>query len=150
MPFFLQSVKIRLGVYQPSVKNKKEQTRNYSLTVPSPEFKAQSLENDLMLIKLSKAAVLNSHVGTIAISMEPLAFNDSCFIPTWTWNEYKNRKCSTLFFILRRFWSWGKMWRDLREGNGSYEVMFLTLVITARTLSCREIKSKEADTGQPI
>ncbi|XP_025785808.1 probable inactive serine protease 58 [Puma concolor] len=83
-------VKIRLGVYQPSVKNKKEQIRNYSLTVPSPEFKAQSLENDLMLIKLSKAAALNSHVGTIAISMEPLAFNDSCFIPTWTWNEYKN------------------------------------------------------------
>ncbi|GAB5568857.1 probable inactive serine protease 58 [Prionailurus iriomotensis] len=83
-------VKIRLGVYQPSVKNKKEQIRNYSLIVPSPEFKAQSLENDLMLIKLSKAAALNSHVGTIAISMEHLAFNDSCFIPTWTWNGYKN------------------------------------------------------------
>ncbi|XP_019657788.1 probable inactive serine protease 58 [Ailuropoda melanoleuca] len=83
-------VKIRLGVYQPSIRNKKEQIRNYSLIIPAPEFKAQSLENDLMLMKLSKPAVLNSHVGTIAISMEPLTFNDSCFIPTWTWNEYKN------------------------------------------------------------
>ncbi|XP_022366136.1 probable inactive serine protease 58 [Enhydra lutris kenyoni] len=83
-------IKIRLGVYQPSIRNKKEQIRNYSLIIPAPEFKARSLENDLMLIKLSKPAVLNSHVGTIAISMEPLTFNDSCFIPTWTWNEYKN------------------------------------------------------------
>ncbi|XP_072633603.1 probable inactive serine protease 58 [Canis lupus baileyi] len=83
-------VKIRLGVYQPSIRNKKEQIRNYSLIIPAPEFKAQSLENDLMLIKLSKAAVLNNYVGTIAISMEPLTFNDSCFIPTWTWNQFKN------------------------------------------------------------
>uniref|UniRef100_A0A8C0QF69 Peptidase S1 domain-containing protein n=1 Tax=Canis lupus familiaris TaxID=9615 RepID=A0A8C0QF69_CANLF len=63
-------VKIRLGVYQPSIRNKKEQIRNYSLIIPAPEFKAQSLENDLMLIKLSKAAVLNNYVGTIAISMD--------------------------------------------------------------------------------
>lgn len=96
LPSFFQSVKIRLGVYQPSIRNKKEQIRNYSLIIPAPEFKAQSLENDLMLMKLSKPAVLNSHVGTIAISMEPLTFNDSCFIPTWTWNEYKNCKCLTL------------------------------------------------------
>ncbi|XP_074172019.1 putative inactive serine protease 58 isoform X2 [Rhinolophus sinicus] len=83
-------VKIRLGVYQPSITHKKEQTRNSSLTVPYPEFNAHTLENDLMLIKLSKAAALNTRVGTIAIAMEPLAFNDSCFIPIWSWNEYKN------------------------------------------------------------
>ncbi|XP_014643168.1 serine protease 58-like [Diceros bicornis minor] len=83
-------VKIRLGVYQPSIKNKKEQIRNYSLTVIYPKFNTQSLENDLMMIKLSKAAAFNDHVGTIAIAMERLAVNDTCFIPTWTWNEYKN------------------------------------------------------------
>uniref|UniRef100_H0XMG9 Peptidase S1 domain-containing protein n=1 Tax=Otolemur garnettii TaxID=30611 RepID=H0XMG9_OTOGA len=83
-------VKIRLGVYQPSTKNKKEHLRNYSLTLPYPGFDAQTLENDLMMIKLSNPAPLNSHVGTIAIALEPIVFNDSCFIPTWTWNEYKN------------------------------------------------------------
>ncbi|XP_057586227.1 probable inactive serine protease 58 [Hippopotamus amphibius kiboko] len=83
-------VKIRLGVYQPNIKNKKEQTRNYSVTMPYPEFNAQSLNNDLMMIKLSKPAALNSQVGTVAIAMEPLPFNDSCFIPTWTWSKYKN------------------------------------------------------------
>lgn len=87
---FYQSVKIWLGVYQLSIKNKKEQIRNYSLTVPYPGFNALSLENDLMMIKLSKATALNAHVGTVAIELEPLASNDSCFIPTWTWNQYKN------------------------------------------------------------
>lgn len=74
------------------------------MTVPYPEFNARTLENDLMLIKLSKPAALNTRVGTIAIAMEPLAFNDSCFIPFWRWNEYKNSKCfDSAFFILRRF-----------------------------------------------
>nr|XP_051691089.1 probable inactive serine protease 58 [Oryctolagus cuniculus] len=83
-------INIRLGVIQPSIKNKKEQTRNYSLTVPHPEFDAKYLKNDLMMIKLSKAADINSNVGTIAIAMEPMPYNDSCFIPTWIWNEYRN------------------------------------------------------------
>ncbi|XP_042533017.1 probable inactive serine protease 58 [Dipodomys spectabilis] len=82
--------KIRLGVYQPNIKNTKEQLLNYSLIVPHPKFDAQYLKNNLMLIKLSKAAVVNSYVGTIAIALEPIALNDTCFIPTWTWNEYKN------------------------------------------------------------
>ncbi|XP_037691913.1 serine protease 58-like [Choloepus didactylus] len=83
-------VKIRLGVHQPSIPSKKEQVRNYSLTVIHPEFNAQSLKNDLRMIKLSKAAAINKNVGTIAIALEPLPFNDSCFIPTWSWKEYKN------------------------------------------------------------
>ncbi|XP_045711747.1 serine protease 58-like [Phyllostomus hastatus] len=83
-------VKIRLGVFQPTIKNNKEQIRNYSLIVPHPEFNTNTLENDLMMIKLSEAAALNTHVGTIAIALEPLVLNDSCFIPTWRWNEYKN------------------------------------------------------------
>ncbi|XP_049571066.1 serine protease 58 isoform X2 [Orcinus orca] len=83
-------VKIRLGVYQPNIKNKKEQVRNYSMVVPHPEFNTGSLNNDLVMIKLSKAAALNNQVGTIAIAMEPLPVNNSCFIPTWTWSKYKN------------------------------------------------------------
>lgn len=104
---FYQSIKIWLGVYQLSIKNKKEQIRNYSLTVPYPGFNALSLENDLMMIKLSKATALNTHVGTVAKELEPLASNDSCFIPTWTWNQYKNH----LWFCVlhpKEVWSWGK------------------------------------------
>lgn len=69
--------------------------------MPYPEFNAQTLENDLMMIKLSKAAVLNTYVGTIAIALESLSTNDSCFIPTWSWNDYKNGKCLHSL-------SWGK------------------------------------------
>ncbi|KAM7120517.1 serine protease 58-like [Molossus nigricans] len=83
--------KIRLGVYQPSIKNKKEQILSNSLIVPYPQFNAHTLENDLMMIKLSKAAAVNTYVGTIAIAMEPLTSNDSCFIPTWRWNAYRNQ-----------------------------------------------------------
>ncbi|XP_066222290.1 probable inactive serine protease 58 [Saccopteryx leptura] len=83
-------VQIRLGVHQPSIKNKEEQVRNQSLTVTYPDFNAHTLDNDLMMIKLSSSAALNTHVGTIAIALEPLPLNDSCFIPTWMWNEYKN------------------------------------------------------------
>ncbi|KAL0618385.1 Serine protease 58 [Plecturocebus cupreus] len=83
-------VEIRLGVSQPSITNKKQQIRNYSSLVTYPDFDAKSLNNDLMMIKLSKPASLNSYVGTIAIALEPIPFNESCFIPTWTWNKYKN------------------------------------------------------------
>uniref|UniRef100_A0A8I5UDG5 Peptidase S1 domain-containing protein n=1 Tax=Pongo abelii TaxID=9601 RepID=A0A8I5UDG5_PONAB len=83
-------VEIRLGVSQPSITNKKQQIRNYSSIVTYPDFDAKSLNNDLMMIKLSTPASLNPHVGTIAIALEPIPFNESCFIPTWTWNEYKN------------------------------------------------------------
>ncbi|XP_007950940.2 serine protease 58-like [Orycteropus afer afer] len=82
--------KIRLGVYQPSSPTRKEQRRDPLFTVPHPEFHAHTMSHDLMLIKLSKAANINRHVGTIAIALEPLTFNESCFIPTWTWNDYKN------------------------------------------------------------
>ncbi|XP_031237515.1 probable inactive serine protease 58 [Mastomys coucha] len=82
--------KIRLGVYRPNIKNEKEQIYSYSLTVVHPNFDAKLLKNDLMLIKLSYPATINLYVGTIAIAMEPMAFNETCFIPTWTWNNYKN------------------------------------------------------------
>ncbi|XP_055276271.1 serine protease 58-like [Moschus berezovskii] len=83
-------VKIRLGIYQPNIKNKHEQTQSYSMTVPYPDFNSEYLSNDLMMIKLAEAAKLTTQVGTIAIAMEPLSFNESCFIPTWTWSTYKN------------------------------------------------------------
>ncbi|XP_051007497.1 probable inactive serine protease 58 [Acomys russatus] len=82
--------KIRLGVYQPNIKNEKEQIYGYSLTIAHPDFDAKFLRNDLMLIKLSYPAAINMNVGTIAIALEPMVFNETCFIPTWTWNNYKN------------------------------------------------------------
>ncbi|KAI4543413.1 hypothetical protein MG293_006207 [Ovis ammon polii] len=83
-------VKIRLGTYQPNIKNKHEQTQSYSMTVPYPDFNSEYLNDDLMMIKLSEAAKITTQVGTIAIAMEPLSLNESCFIPTWTWSKYKN------------------------------------------------------------
>ncbi|XP_006861245.1 PREDICTED: probable inactive serine protease 58-like [Chrysochloris asiatica] len=82
--------KIRLGVSQPSNPTRQEQKREHSMAIPYPDFNPQSLRHDLMLIKLSKPAAINNHVGTIAIAFEPLSFNESCFIPTWTWNNYQN------------------------------------------------------------
>ncbi|XP_005083163.2 probable inactive serine protease 58 [Mesocricetus auratus] len=82
--------KIRLGVHQPTIKNEREQTYTYSLTVVHPNFDANLRKNDLMLIKLSYPAAINMHVGTIAIAMEAMTFNETCFIPTWTWNSYNN------------------------------------------------------------
>lgn len=74
------------------------------MTVTHPEFDEKTLKNDLMLIKLSREAGINSYVGTIAIAMEPSLFNDTCFIPTWMWVDYKNSKClTTLCFHMREF-----------------------------------------------
>lgn len=129
LPILFHSVKIRLGVYQPNIENKREQIRNYSLTVPYPEFDAYSLNNDLMMIKLSKAAGLNSYVGTIAIALEPLSFNDSCFIPTWTWSKYKNRKCFVLFlYVLQpEVLELGELRGDILERSSHHERLPLTL-----------------------
>uniref|UniRef100_A0A8C0XF84 Peptidase S1 domain-containing protein n=1 Tax=Castor canadensis TaxID=51338 RepID=A0A8C0XF84_CASCN len=111
--------KIRLGVYQPSIKDKKEQIRKYSLTVPHPEFNPQYLNNNLRLIKLSKVAVLNNHVGTIAIAMEPMAYNESCFIPTWTWNEYKNFSDPDILTWINQYsLSYKDCWNTLQQEQG--------------------------------
>ncbi|XP_058537457.1 probable inactive serine protease 58 [Ochotona princeps] len=83
-------INIRLGVVQPSIKNKKEQSRNHSLIVTHPGFDSKYLKNDVMMIKLSKPANINTDVGTIAIALESMFYNDTCFIPTWIWNEYQN------------------------------------------------------------
>ncbi|XP_055203862.1 trypsin-like [Gorilla gorilla gorilla] len=54
-------VEIRMGVSQLSITNKKQQIRNYSSIVTYPDFDSKSLNNDLMMIKLSTPASLNPH-----------------------------------------------------------------------------------------
>nr|XP_030709909.1 serine protease 58 [Globicephala melas] len=137
-------VKIRLGVYQPNIKNKKEQVRNYSMVVPHPEFNAGSLNNDLVMIKLSKAAALNNQVGTIAIAMEPLPVNNSCFIPTWTWSKYKNHKDpdslqNVNISVISK--------TECREAYKTYNIrdsMMCVGIVPGRRLRCKEVTAAPA------
>lgn len=107
-----------------------------------------------MLIRLSKAAALNGRVGTVAIALEGMALNDSCFIPTWRWNEYKNRECPALFFV-PGFWSWGRHAGGPPEGRGCSEALFLTperLLPGPNMTDTRgqEIEFQETETGGPL
>lgn len=135
---FPPRAKIRLGVYQPNIKNEREQIYSYSLTVVHPNYDPNTRKNDLMLIKLSYPATINTHVGTIAIAMEPMIFNETCFIPTWTWNSYKNCEC------LNSSWGgrgWEKMWLKILDRKRKYKVLE-PVVITTKTCYSQEITEK--------
>ncbi|XP_068943099.1 trypsin-like [Petaurus breviceps papuanus] len=80
---------IRLGVLQPNVKEKRQQTRICSVSIKHPDFSPQNLDNNLMLIKLNKPANLNKHVGTVALAIAP-SETKRCFIPGWIWTQLNN------------------------------------------------------------
>lgn len=95
-----------------------------------------------MLIKLSYPATINTHVGTIAIAMEPMIFNETCFIPTWTWNSYKNCECLTSSWGGQ---GWGKMWLNILDRKRKYKVLD-PVVVTIKTSYSQEVTDKY--TGQ--
>ncbi|XP_069317794.1 anionic trypsin isoform X1 [Eulemur rufifrons] len=76
-------IQVRLGEYNIEVLEGNEQFINSAKVIRHPKYNSQTLDNDIMLIKLSSAAVINSRVSTISLPSACAAAGTECLISGW-------------------------------------------------------------------
>ncbi|XP_034877164.1 anionic trypsin [Mirounga leonina] len=76
-------IQVRLGEYNIDVKEGDEQFINSSKIIRHPGYSSRTLDNDIMLIKLSSPAVLNTQVSTISLPTACAAAGTQCLISGW-------------------------------------------------------------------
>ncbi|XP_020853717.1 trypsin-like [Phascolarctos cinereus] len=76
-------IQVRLGEHNIEVVEGSEQFINSAKTIRHPNYNSNSLNNDIMLIKLEKAATLNSAVSTVSLPQACAASGTSCLISGW-------------------------------------------------------------------
>uniref|UniRef100_A0A3B4AH78 trypsin n=1 Tax=Periophthalmus magnuspinnatus TaxID=409849 RepID=A0A3B4AH78_9GOBI len=65
--FYLSRINVRLGEHNIAVNEGTEQFINSAKVIKHPRYSSRNLDNDIMLIKLSQPATLNSYVKTVCL-----------------------------------------------------------------------------------
>ncbi|XP_051999991.1 trypsin-1 isoform X4 [Xyrauchen texanus] len=76
-------VQVRLGEHNIDVTENTEQFINSAKVIRHPRYNSNNLDNDIMLIKLSQPASLNSYVQTIALPSSCAGAGSNCLISGW-------------------------------------------------------------------
>uniref|UniRef100_A0A8C5DW71 trypsin n=1 Tax=Gouania willdenowi TaxID=441366 RepID=A0A8C5DW71_GOUWI len=89
-------VQLRLGEHNIAVNEGTEQFINSAKVIRHPKYNSRNLDNDIMLIKLSKPATLNSYVRTVSLPSSCAGAGSRCLISGWgnmssTGNNYPDR-----------------------------------------------------------
>lgn len=79
----LRRVQVRLGEHNIDVTEGTEQFIDSTKVIRHPSYNSYTLDNDIMLIKLSSAATLNSYVQTIALPSSCASSGSNCLISGW-------------------------------------------------------------------
>lgn len=94
--FWSSRIQVRLGEYNIKVYEGNEQFINAAKIIRHPEYNSATIDNDIMLIKLSSAATINSQVATVSLPRSCAADGTQCLISGWgntlssgsvTWNR---------------------------------------------------------------
>uniref|UniRef100_A0A803YEA0 Peptidase S1 domain-containing protein n=1 Tax=Meleagris gallopavo TaxID=9103 RepID=A0A803YEA0_MELGA len=80
---YKSSIQVKLGEYNLAVQDGNEQTISSSKVIRHSGYNANTLNNDIMLIKLSKAATLNSYVNTVPLPTSCVSAGTTCLISGW-------------------------------------------------------------------
>ncbi|KAM4636189.1 trypsin [Discoglossus pictus] len=80
---YKSSVQVRLGEHNIVVSEGTEQFISSSRVIRHSGYNSRTLDNDIMLIKLSSAATLNSYVKAVALPSGCSAAGTSCLISGW-------------------------------------------------------------------
>ncbi|XP_078391442.1 trypsin-like [Cetorhinus maximus] len=80
---FQRRIQVRLGEHDITAKEGTEQFIKSVKVIRHPGFNYNNLDNDIMLIKLSKPAALNDNVGTIALPSSCTYAGEYCLISGW-------------------------------------------------------------------
>ncbi|PNI99869.1 PRSS1 isoform 2 [Pan troglodytes] len=76
-------IQVRLGEHNIEVLEGNEQFINAAKIIRHPQYDKKTLNNDIMLIKLSSRAVINARVSTISLPTAPPATGTKCLISGW-------------------------------------------------------------------
>ncbi|NP_001156363.1 trypsinogen precursor [Sus scrofa] len=76
-------IQVRLGEHNIDVLEGNEQFINAAKIITHPNFNGNTLDNDIMLIKLSSPATLNSRVATVSLPRSCAAAGTECLISGW-------------------------------------------------------------------
>uniref|UniRef100_W5M9F9 trypsin n=1 Tax=Lepisosteus oculatus TaxID=7918 RepID=W5M9F9_LEPOC len=82
-PLSLRRIQVRLGEHNLAVNEGSEQVISSSRVIRHPSFNSNTLNNDIMLIKLERAATLNSYVNTVALPTSCAGTGTQCLISGW-------------------------------------------------------------------
>ncbi|XP_043362064.1 trypsin I-P1-like [Dermochelys coriacea] len=80
---FQSSIQVRLGEHNLAVREGTEQFINSAEVIHHQNYSPQTLDNDIMLIKLASATTLNSYVNTNALLTSCVATGTQCLISGW-------------------------------------------------------------------
>ncbi|KAM4636977.1 trypsin-like [Discoglossus pictus] len=80
---YKSSIQVRLGEHNIVVSEGTEQFISSSRVIRHSGYNSRTLDNDIMLIKLSSAATLNSYVQAVALPSACAAAGTSCLISGW-------------------------------------------------------------------
>ncbi|XP_003791605.1 trypsin-like [Otolemur garnettii] len=76
-------IQVRLGEHNIEVLEGNEQFINAAKIITHPGYNSATMDNDIMLIKLSSKAKINSRVSTIALPKSCAAAGTQCLISGW-------------------------------------------------------------------
>ncbi|XP_047705460.1 serine protease 1 [Prionailurus viverrinus] len=76
-------IQVRLGEHNIAVSEGSEQFINSAKVIRHPRYNAKTIDNDIMLIKLSSPATLNSRVSAISLPRSCAPSGSQCLISGW-------------------------------------------------------------------
>lgn len=82
-PTSTSRVQVRLGEHNIAVNEGTEQWIDAAKLIKHPQYNSYNLDNDIMLIKLSRPAALNSYVQTVALPSRCAVADENCVVSGW-------------------------------------------------------------------
>ncbi|KAM8766697.1 trypsin-like [Acanthopagrus latus] len=79
----MSRIQVRLGEHNIAVNEGTEQWIDASMMIMHPYYNSYNLDNDIMLIKLSYPATLNSYVQTISLPSRCPVADENCMVSGW-------------------------------------------------------------------
>ncbi|KAM4735097.1 trypsin-1-like isoform 1-T1 [Anableps anableps] len=76
-------IEVRLGEHNIKIHEGTEQFISPSLVIPHPQYNHFTIDNDIMLIKLSRPAILNQYVQPIALPTSCAPVSTMCKVSGW-------------------------------------------------------------------
>lgn len=76
-------IQVRLGEHNIAVNEGTEQWIDGAKMIKHPQYNSYNLDNDIMLIKLSRPATLNSYVQTVSLPSRCPVADENCMVSGW-------------------------------------------------------------------
>uniref|UniRef100_A0A8C3A9S1 trypsin n=1 Tax=Cyclopterus lumpus TaxID=8103 RepID=A0A8C3A9S1_CYCLU len=76
-------IQVRLGEHNIAVNEGTEQWIDATKMIKHPQYNSYNLDNDIMLIKLSRPAALNSNVNTVSLPSRCTQADENCLVSGW-------------------------------------------------------------------